>query len=73
VSTSYCPDQPGSLHGPELPVDRFSIVKKHLFIKNNNVRGFLLQNRKARDPRDCLNPLKSHLVPNVLKFQISGP
>jgi hypothetical protein len=28
---------------PGLPVDRFSIVKKHIFIITNNVKGFLLR------------------------------
>jgi hypothetical protein len=28
---------------PGLPVDRFSIVKKHFFIIINNVKGFLAQ------------------------------
>jgi hypothetical protein len=28
---------------PGLPVDRFSIVKKHFFIITNNVKGFLLR------------------------------
>jgi hypothetical protein len=30
-------------NGPGLPVDRFSIGKKHFFMNTNNVRGFFLQ------------------------------
>jgi hypothetical protein len=41
-----------------LPVDRFSIVKKHFFINTNNVKSFLLQQRGSHC---CLKPLKSGL------------
>jgi hypothetical protein len=46
---------------PGLPVDRFSIFKKHFFIITNNVKGFLLRWRKAHGG---LDPSKSHLQAN---------
>jgi hypothetical protein len=59
-------------NGPKLPVDRFSIVKKHLFINTNNVKAFLYQQRKAHG---CWDPSKAHSQPKVyfaLK-NIQGP
>jgi hypothetical protein len=34
---------PADFNGPGLPVDQFSIGKKHFFMKINNVRGFFSQ------------------------------
>jgi hypothetical protein len=34
---------PAHFNGPGLPVDRFSIGKKHFFMNTNNVRGFFSQ------------------------------
>jgi hypothetical protein len=36
-------------NGPELPVDRISIIKKHFFINTNNVKGFFIVT--AQSPR----------------------
>jgi hypothetical protein len=39
---------PAHFNGPGLPVDRFSIGKKHFFMNTNNVRGFFLQQGRRR-------------------------
>jgi hypothetical protein len=53
---------------PELPVDRFSIVKKHFFINTNNVKDFLLQQRIVHG---CKDPSNTHLTPNVVRVKCS--